>query len=179
MDDFGGYNAITWIAHARTRRVPATSCSSPACSEHGVSTARVVYAFNSANVEGWALYTEAEMKQYEPPRAQICTLQMRLMRRCARDARSDAQSRDDRTRRRQAIPDQQAVLSEPMAKQEVDRYTFREARPGDGAIFTATRSCRRCAPRRRWRLATSSISWRFTTTSRTRIAAASICLPKP
>ena len=34
--------------------------------ESGVSQARVAFAFNSVNVEGWALYQEAEMKPYMP-----------------------------------------------------------------------------------------------------------------
>jgi len=34
--------------------------------ERGVSTARVVFAFNSANVESWALYAEAVMKECLP-----------------------------------------------------------------------------------------------------------------
>ena len=48
--------------------------------ERGVSNARAVYAFNSANVEGWALYAEAVMKQYLPLEGQLGALQMRLMR---------------------------------------------------------------------------------------------------
>ena len=45
--------------------------------EHGVSSARAVFAFNSANVEGWALYSEAFMKQYMPLEGQLGVLQMR------------------------------------------------------------------------------------------------------
>ena len=47
--------------------------------ERGVSLARVV-AFNSANLEGWALYAEAQMKQHLPLEGQIGVLQMRMMR---------------------------------------------------------------------------------------------------
>ena len=34
--------------------------------ESGVSIARAVFAFNSANVEGWGLYAEAIMRPYLP-----------------------------------------------------------------------------------------------------------------
>ena len=51
--------------------------------ENGTSIPRAVFAFNSANVEGWALYAEAVMKQYLPLEGQIGSLQMRMMR-CAR-----------------------------------------------------------------------------------------------
>ena len=42
--------------------------------ERGVSTARAVFAFNSANVEGWGLYSEAIMKPYLTPEAQLGVL---------------------------------------------------------------------------------------------------------
>ena len=109
------------------------SCSSPAMIEHGVSTARVVFAFNSANVEGWALYMEAVMKQYEPPEAQICTLQMRLMRaaRAILDPMLNLGMIEPDAAKQFLM--QEVVLSEPMAKQEVDRYTFRA--PGQATAY--------------------------------------------
>jgi uncharacterized protein (DUF885 family) len=92
--------------------------------EHGVSTARVIFAFNSANVEGWALYAEGLMKQYLPSEGQIGSLQMRLM----REARAFL---DPMLNLGMIQPDaakqflmSEVVLSEPMAKQEIDRYTF-------------------------------------------------------
>jgi uncharacterized protein (DUF885 family) len=101
--------------------------------ENGVSTARIVYAFNSANVEGWALYAEALMKQYLPPEGQLGALQMRLM----REARAfldpmlnlGLMTPDDAQR---FLMDD-VVLSEPMAKQEVDRYTFDS--PGQATAY--------------------------------------------
>ena len=48
--------------------------------ESGVSIARAVFAFNSVNVEGWALYAEAEMQPYEPLDGQLFALQMRAQR---------------------------------------------------------------------------------------------------
>ena len=47
---------------------------------NGVSQARALYAFNSVNVEGWALYAEAEMLPYEPVEGQLIALQHRLLR---------------------------------------------------------------------------------------------------
>lgn len=41
----------------------------------GVSTARALFAFNSANVEGWALYAEAITKSYMPLEGQLISLQ--------------------------------------------------------------------------------------------------------
>ena len=48
--------------------------------EQGVSLARMLYAFNSVNVEGWALYAEAEMLPYEPIEGQFVAQQFRLLR---------------------------------------------------------------------------------------------------
>jgi uncharacterized protein (DUF885 family) len=48
--------------------------------ETGVSLARAIYAFNSANVEGWGLYAEAITKPCMPLEGQLISLQYRLMR---------------------------------------------------------------------------------------------------
>jgi uncharacterized protein (DUF885 family) len=54
MDDFN-YDAITWALTAHEAR-PGHELQFAAMLEHGVSTARAVFAFNSANVEGWACW---------------------------------------------------------------------------------------------------------------------------
>ena len=122
MDDFN-YDAIAWTLTAHEAR-PGHELQFAAMLERGVSTARVVYAFNSANVEGWALYAEAVMKQYLPIEGQIGALQMRMM----REARAFL---DPMLNLGLIQPDaaqrflmEEVMLSEPMAKQEVDRYTF-------------------------------------------------------
>ena len=113
----------------------------------GVSTARVVFAFNSANVEGWALYAEAVIKQYLPPEGQIGALQMRMMReaRAFLDPMLNLGLIEPDAAKRFLM--EEVMLSEPMAKQEVDRYTFqrRGRRP---PISTATAGSKRCARRR-------------------------------
>ncbi len=48
--------------------------------EAGVTTARAIFAFNSANVEGWALYAEAISRPYMPLDGQLISLQNRLLR---------------------------------------------------------------------------------------------------
>ena len=101
--------------------------------ERGVSTARVIFAFNSVNVEGWALYAEAEMKPYLPLEGQLISLQHRLM-------RATRAFVDPMVNLGRMSPDQareflikEVVLSEAMAKQEVDRYTFRL--PGQATAY--------------------------------------------
>jgi hypothetical protein len=77
MDDFT-YDAISWTLTAHEAR-PGHELQFAKMIENGVSIPRVVFALNSANVEGWALYAEALVKQYLPLDAQFCTLQMRLI----------------------------------------------------------------------------------------------------
>lgn len=131
MDDFN-YEAIAWTLTAHEAR-PGHELQFAKMLERGVSTARVVFAFNSANVEGWALYAEAQMKQHLPIDGQIGVLQLRMM----REARAFL---DPMLNLGMIEPDaalrflmEEVVLSEPMAKQEVDRYTFRA--PGQATAY--------------------------------------------
>lgn len=122
MDDFK-FDAITWTLTAHEAR-PGHELQFAKMLEVGVSIPRAVFAFNSANVEGWALYAESFLKPYLPVDAQIGVLQMRLM----RAARAFL---DPMVNLGKITPDEakqflmdEVVLSEPMARQEVDRYSF-------------------------------------------------------
>ena len=84
MDDFS-YDAVSWDAD-RARGAPWPRDAVRRYAEHGVSNARAVFALNSANVEGWGLYSEAMVKRYMPLEGQMGVLQLRMMR--ARRARS-------------------------------------------------------------------------------------------
>lgn len=131
MDDFN-YDAIAWTLTAHEAR-PGHELQFARMLERGVSTARVVYAFNSANVEGWALYAEAVMKQYMPLEGQIGALQMRLLRaaRAFLDPMLNLGLISPQAAQRLLMED--VVLSEPMAKQEIDRYTFNS--PGQATAY--------------------------------------------
>jgi uncharacterized protein (DUF885 family) len=131
MDDFN-YDAITWTLTAHEAR-PGHELQFAAMIEQGVSTARIVFAFNSANVEGWALYAEAVMKQYLPLEGQIGSLQMRLMRaaRAFLDPMLNLGLIEPAAAKRLLM--EEVMLSEPMAQQEVDRYTFRA--PGQATSY--------------------------------------------
>jgi hypothetical protein len=122
MDDFG-YEAVSWGLTTHEAR-PGHELQFSGMLENGVSTARAVYAFNSANVEGWGLYAESIMKQYLPLEAQLCALQMRLMRaaRAFLDPMLNLGMIEPDAAQR--ILTEQVVLSVPFAKKEVDRYTF-------------------------------------------------------
>jgi uncharacterized protein (DUF885 family) len=122
MDDFN-YDAITWDLTAHEAR-PGHELQFAAMIEGGVSTARAVFAFNSANAEGWGLYSEQIVKPFLPPEAQLGVLQARLVR--AARAFLDPMINLGMLKPEQAkrILMQDVVLSEPLAKEEIDRYTF-------------------------------------------------------
>jgi uncharacterized protein (DUF885 family) len=122
MDDFK-FDAITWTLTAHEAR-PGHELQFAKMTEAGVSIPRAIFAFNSANVEGWALYAESFLKPYLPLEGQMGSLQMRMM----RAARAFL---DPMVNLGQITPDvakkflmDEVLLSEPMAKQEADRYSF-------------------------------------------------------
>ena len=122
MDDFN-YEAITWDLTAHEAR-PGHELQYAAMVEGGVSTARAVFAFNSANAEGWGLYSEQIVKPYLSPEGQLGVLQGRLERaaRAFLDPMINLGMLKPEQAKRFLMED--VVLSEPLAKEEVDRYTF-------------------------------------------------------
>ena len=131
MDDFN-YDAITWDLTAHEAR-PGHELQFAAMIEGGVSTARALFAFNSANVEGWALYSEAIVKPYLSPEAQLGVLEARLHRsaRAFLDPMLNLGMMKPEEAKRILMED--VVLSEPLAKEEIDRYTFRA--PGQATSY--------------------------------------------
>ncbi|WP_196785453.1 DUF885 domain-containing protein [Massilia aquatica] len=131
FDDFT-HEAATWTLTAHEAR-PGHELQFAKMIETGVSTARAVFAFNSVNVEGWALYAEAEMQPYEPLDGQLFALQARMH----RAARAFL---DPMVNLGEITPDgvkaflmDEVGLSEGMATQEMQRYTFRA--PGQATSY--------------------------------------------
>ena len=131
MDDFT-YAAASYTLAAHEAR-PGHEMQFSAMVEHGVSTARAVYAFNSVNVEGWGLYAERIMLPYMPPEAKLVSLNMRLLR--AARAFLDPELHLGRISPEQAykVLREDVMQSDAMATQEVERYTFRM--PGQATSY--------------------------------------------
>jgi uncharacterized protein (DUF885 family) len=72
FDDFT-FSAASWTLSAHEAR-PGHEMQFAANVERGVSVARSLFAMNSTNAEGWGLYSEAEMKPYEPLDGQLIAL---------------------------------------------------------------------------------------------------------
>jgi hypothetical protein len=122
MDDFTSPGA-SWTLTAHEAR-PGHELQFATMVERGVSLARAVFASNSTNAEGWALYAEAIMLPYYPADGQLFALQLRLM----RAARAFL---DPLVNLGRITPEaakeflmREVTLSEPFAQQEVDRYAF-------------------------------------------------------
>ncbi len=130
-DDFN-FAAAAWTLSAHEGR-PGHELQFSVMVERGVSLARAIFAFTSVNVEGWALYAEAEAMPYEPIEGQLIALQHRLMR--AARAMLDPMLNlglvePDAVRR---ILREDVVLSPAMVRQELDRYMFRA--PGQAGSY--------------------------------------------
>jgi hypothetical protein len=130
-DDFT-FEAAAWTLTAHEGR-PGHELQFAAMVEQGVSLTRSLFAFNSVNVEGWALYSEMEMMPYEPPAGQFIALQFRLLR--AARAFLDPMLNlglIDRDRAHDILVND-VGLSEAMARQELDRYTLNS--PGQATAY--------------------------------------------
>ncbi|MEP6897638.1 MAG: DUF885 domain-containing protein [Rhodanobacter sp.] len=130
-DDFT-FKAAAWTLTSHEGR-PGHELQFAAMLERGVSLARSLFAFNSVNVEGWALYSESEMLPYEPPAGQFIALQHRMMR--AARAYLDPMLNLGLISKERAkeVLMHDVGLSEPMAREEIDRYTFNS--PGQAASY--------------------------------------------
>jgi uncharacterized protein (DUF885 family) len=131
FDDFT-FEAASWTLTAHEAR-PGHEMQFAAMIESGVSTARAVFAFNSTNVEGWGLYSEAILKPFLPLEGQLIGLQHRLMRAARAFLDPELQMGAITPEDARRILREDAVLSEAMANQEVERYTFRA--PGQAASY--------------------------------------------
>jgi len=131
LDDFT-HQGFAWTLTVHEAR-PGHELQFARMVEEGVSSARAIYAFNSANVEGWALYAEAVMKEFLPLEGQLFSLQ-------ARQLRAARAFLDPMVNQGRMTPDQarqflieEVVLSQAFAQQEVDRYAFRL--PGQATAY--------------------------------------------
>ena len=130
-DDFN-FPAAAWTLSAHEAR-PGHEMQFAALIKQGVSLARLLYAFNSVNVEGWALYAEAETLPYEPVEGQLIATQFRLLR--AARAFLDPMLNLGQIKRAEGerVLREEAGFSPPMVKQELDRYTFDS--PGQAGAY--------------------------------------------
>lgn len=126
------YVAGSWTLTAHEAR-PGHEMQFSSILESGVSIARAIFAFNSANVEGWGLYAEAITKPYMPLEGQLISLQYRLMRaaRMFLDPMLNLGLISPEEAKRLIMED--VVIGESWAQNEVERYTYRM--PGQATAY--------------------------------------------
>ena len=126
------YESGAWTLTAHEAR-PGHELQFSSMIETGVSLARAVFAFNSANVEGWGLYAEAITKPYMPLDAQLIGLQFRLMRaaRMFLDPMLNLGRISPENAKRLLVED--VIVEEDWAQNEVERYTYRS--PGQATAY--------------------------------------------
>lgn len=131
MDDFI-YDAAAWTLTAHEAR-PGHELQYSVMVENGTSLARAIVAFNSANVEGWALYAESLMLPYLPDDGRLIALQWQMIRaaRAFLDPMVNLGLMTPADAKQFLM--QEVILSEPMAVQEADRYSFRA--PGQATAY--------------------------------------------
>jgi hypothetical protein len=126
------YAAGAWTLTAHEAR-PGHEMQFSSMIESGVSIARAIFAFNSANVEGWGLYAEAIAKPYMPLDGQLISLQYRLMRagRMFLDPMLNLGLISPAEAKSLIMDDM--VIGESWAQNEIERYTYRM--PGQATAY--------------------------------------------
>ena len=131
IEDFS-YDAVAWTLTAHEAR-PGHELQFASMVENSVSLARALFAFNSVNVEGWALYAEAEMQPYLPPEGQLIALQFRLLRAARAFLDPGLQQGAISLAEARRVLTQEVGLTDAFAQQELERYTFRS--PGQATSY--------------------------------------------
>jgi uncharacterized protein (DUF885 family) len=130
-DDFT-FDAAAWTLTAHEAR-PGHELQFDSMLEHGVSQARVLYAFNSANVEGWGLYSEYLILPFMPPEGQLVSLDYRLLRAARAFLDPELQAGKIQPADAYRVLEQDVVQSHAFAQEEVERYTYRA--PGQAGSY--------------------------------------------
>jgi hypothetical protein len=130
-DDFT-FDAAAWTLTAHEAR-PGHELQFDSMLEHGVSLARVRYAFNSTNVEGWGLYSEYLIRPLMPPEGQLVSLDYRLMRAARAFLDPELQAGKIQPADAFRVLEHDVVQSHAFAEEEVERYTYRS--PGQANSY--------------------------------------------
>lgn len=131
LTDFS-FDAATWTITAHEVR-PGHELQFARMVEDGVSLARALFAFNSVNVEGWALYAEAETQPYLPLDGQLIALQFRLLRAARAFLDPGLQSGDVTLDEARRVLVDDVVITDAFADEELQRFTFRS--PGQATSY--------------------------------------------
>lgn len=131
IDDFT-HLAASWPLTAHEGR-PGHELQFTAMVERGVSQARVIFAANSVNIEGWALYAEEILQPFLPIEGQFMTLWSRLVRSGRAFLDPGLNMGTITTEDARYILGHEIGLSEALVRSELERYQFRA--PGQATSY--------------------------------------------
>ena len=122
MDDWS-HDAAIWPLTVHEAR-PGHELQFSSLVENGTSLARALFAYNSANSEGWGLYAESIMHEFLPLEGQLFNLYSRMWRaaRMFLDPMVNTGQMTHEGARNFLV--EQLAMSLPMASSEADRYAF-------------------------------------------------------
>lgn len=139
-DDFT-FDAASWTIIAHEVR-PGHELQFDKMVEEGVSQARALYAFNSTNVEGWALYSESITLPYMPVEGKLVSLDYRLLRAARAFLDPELQAGTMTQAQAMGILMNEVGSSHAFAKQEVERYTVRAPGQANSYFYGFTKMIR-------------------------------------
>ena len=131
MDDWS-HQAVTWVLTTHEAR-PGHEMQYSSMVENGTSLARALFAFNSANAEGWGMYAESVMQQYLPFDAQLFSLYNRLFRAARIFLDPMVNTGQLTAKEAEDFLVEQLGMSRAMARSDAQRYAFRE--PGQATSY--------------------------------------------
>jgi hypothetical protein len=131
VDDFT-HKAAAWPLTAHEGR-PGHELQFTAMVERGVSQARMIFAMNSVNVEGWALYAEEIIQPFLPVEGQFMTLWSRLVRSGRAFLDPGLNLGTLTVEEARYVLQEEIVLSEALVRSELERYRFRG--PGQATSY--------------------------------------------
>jgi uncharacterized protein (DUF885 family) len=136
-DDFT-YDSVAWTLTAHEAR-PGHELQFDSMLEHGVSLARVHYASNNTNIEGWGLYSEYLIKPYMPLDGQLISLDFRLLRAARAFLDPELQAGKIQPSDAYRVLERDVVLSHAFAEEEVERFTYRSPGQANSYFYGYTR----------------------------------------
>ncbi|MDB4993866.1 MAG: conserved hypothetical secreted protein [Myxococcaceae bacterium] len=130
-DDFT-FDAATWPLLVHEGR-PGHEMQFTTAIAHGMSTARTLFAFNPANIEGWALYCEGLMRPFMPRESRFVALQYLLIREARAFLDPGLQSGSVTPSDVKHVLHDELGASAALTDSEVKRYTFQS--PGQAVAY--------------------------------------------
>ena len=131
IDDFT-HKAASWMLAAHEGR-PGHELQYSSIIEKGVSQARAIFARNSVNSEGWALYMEEQLLPFMPMEGQLMTLWSRALRASRAFLDPGLNLGTISTEEARYWLREQNVASEGLTRGELERYRYRA--PGQATSY--------------------------------------------